>query len=389
MNNLEYALLEAAKVQTFTNPIVGGGINAFCGGPVLKDEAQKKLRHTRSRKPVDSFRNHESYEARLLGEYVYAGPIYGHFGHFMAEMVHRIIPARSQNIHSPLVFVTTTNKTPYPTYLHFPGFVKEILDFLNVKFKDVRVISSNSEVEKLHIYQQGSDLGGGATFEYLEMLRDFSINKLSQLHGKTFRPKKLYISRSGLFPAGMILGEKYFEEKLEQEGFTIIRPEEMSFSAQMDYYYKADISIFTEGSACHGTELLGRGMMKNTYLIPRRNTPVVGAFSKLLESRSSSTECLSDCTNYLGSAYARGEDGEALSHKGVSILNVESFIDFFRRNGLANFASFSVNKYISSSLEDLKLYTESAKKDPLYNESLMSDAHRRFENHSINSLRRL
>ena len=86
---------------------------------------------------------------------------------------------------------------------------------------------------------------------------------------ETRRPRKLYVSRSALRPQGMVLGSR-FEQQLEHAGFTIFLILGMALLTAVDHYRKAEIVVFPEGSACHGTELLGAGMMGRTFLLPRR-----------------------------------------------------------------------------------------------------------------------
>ena len=180
-----------------------------------------------------------------------------HFGHFMAEMVHRILPARLRGLRFPLVFVSTRGWNPHPSFGDFPGFAKEVLAFLDVRPDEVRVVNRNTVVERLHVIEAGSDLVGGPKPGYLDALAGWCGPRLDALHGDTAQPRLLYVSRSALPPQGMVLGEAWFERQLEAEGFTVFRPEEWRFAPQLDHYRKAEAVVFPEGSACHGTELLG------------------------------------------------------------------------------------------------------------------------------------
>jgi hypothetical protein len=352
---LQYRKIDNAKVQAYLPPIVQYP-DGFRGGPVLLDEADALLRHTRGRKPVDSFRDEAAYNARLAGEYSYAGPIYGHFGHFMAEMVHRILPIKQRKLECPFVFVTSQDWTPHPTYEHFPDFCKEILSFLEVQGNQVRVIGQNTIVETLHIVEAGSDLSGGAKPGYSELLRDYSRDRLDKIHGRTRRPNKIYVSRSALEPQGFILGETYFESQLEREGYTIFRPEEFRVTPQMDYYRKADIAIFPEGSACHGTELLGEGMMSQTFVLPRRDGWSATKFGEVLAPRSKSTEVMNGCVTYLGTASAHPRVGTPLYHIGASWLEVDQVVAFFRQRSLAKLPDISVRAYAEAAEEDFNRY---------------------------------
>jgi hypothetical protein len=370
--SLMYRILENAKIQAYDPPIVRAP-QGFIGGLVLESENDAALRHTRAHKAIDLFRENEIYERRLPGEYAYAGPIYGHFGHFMAEMVHRIVPSLRNNPDLPFIFVSTKGWDPHPNYAQFPEFVKNILSFLNIAASRVRVVSQNTIVERLHVFESGSDLVGGPKPGYTDMLREFSLSRLKELYGRISRPRKIYVSRSALVPQGMILGESYFEDQLAKDGFTVLRPEEISFTAQIDYYHKAETIIFPEGSACHGTELLGSRMMNDVHLFPRRRGQLA-PFVKILSPRSKNITIMEDCVEYLGTASVRREDGMPLSHLGVSGLTVDKMLRYLRKHGLADLARFSVSSYTERVQQDLISYREyQSRPGAPYNEIFYSE----------------
>lgn len=352
---LEYRVVQNAKVQSFEPPIVRFP-DGFRGGLVLTGNADDKLRHTRAGKPVDSFRESAEYAKTLAGSYIYAGPIYGHFGHFIAEMVHRIVPARALGLKHPILFVSSHGWNPTPSYEHFPHYVKEILAFLDVRPQDVRVVSENTIVETLHVVEPGSDLGGGPKPGYLDMLRDFSASRLDHLHGATARPEKIYVSRSALVPEGSILGERYLERELEAEGFHIMRPEELRFTPQMDFYRKAKVIVFPEGSACHGTELLGAGMMNDTFILPRREGQT-HTFQRIIEPRAASFK-VAGGVKYLGTASAHPRTGTPLTHIGVSWVDVDALAASFRELGLASLPNISRALYAESAEADFQRYLD-------------------------------
>ncbi len=352
---LAYRRIPQARVQVFDWPIVAvpGG---FRGGPVLTEDADIPLRHTRRRRPVDSFRPDEAYDETLPGQYVYAGPVWGHFGHYMAEFVHRLVTARLRGLRFPPLFVSSQGYNPHPSYGEFPDVMKEVLAFVGIRPQEVKVVNRSTIVEVLHVIEAGSDLVGGPKPGYVEALGGFVTPKLDARHGATRRPARLYVSRSALPPQGMVLGEAWFEQYLERAGFTIFRPEEWRFSPQMDHYRKAEVVVFPEGSACHGTELLGAGMMGRCFILPRRAKGEVFNFQRVLEPRSRAFTILAGCTDYLGSAAAQKGTGEALSHLGVSWLNLDRIAAAFRAEGLAELDGLSARDYAAAAEADLERY---------------------------------
>ena len=358
LEQLAYRRIPQARVQVFDWPVVGRGPRGFRGGPVLTDAADAPLRHTRGRRPVDSFRPDEDYADTLPGQYVYAGPVYGHFGHYMAEFAPRIAAARMRGLHHPLLFVSSQGANPYPTYSDFPDFVKEFLAFLDIQPRDVKVINRNTIVEVLHMTEAGSNLAGGPKPGYVEALTAFCAPKLDALHGDTRRPRKLYVSRSALRPQGMLLGEAWFEEQLERDGFTVFRPEEWRFSPQLDHYRKAEIVVFPEGSACHGTELLGAGMMRRSVLLPRRDDREAAKFARIVAPRSQDFVTLTGCTEYLGTAISLKTSGVPDPNRGVARLHLDRTIAAFRTHGLADLEGLSAETYRAAAEADLRRYLD-------------------------------
>ncbi len=343
-----------AQIQVFKHPIVQvpGG---FCGGLVLKGPTDAPLRHTRGHKPVDSFRPDEKYEHKLSGEYFYMGPVANHFGHFMAEMVHRIMFYKNLGMDLKYVMVMSEGPNGISNYNKLPGFTKEILNFLEIDESRIVILDRNTLVETLHVCEAGSDLSGGVKGGYLKLLREYSTKKLEKLHGSTTRPAKIYVSRSGLPPEGSILGEDYFERHLADEGFTIFRPEEMRFTPQMDYYQKSEVAIFTDGSACHGTELLGDGMLNQVVLIPRRGGLPAKTFEKVLKPRSRIFHMAADCMEFIGTPFVLA-NGRPAIHRGASLIDIDEIVHFFRSNEIAALPNISVGEYRAAAELDFKKF---------------------------------
>lgn len=358
LERLAYRRIPNAQVQAFDWPILGPLPRGFRGGPVLTEEVDAPLRHVRRGRPVDSFRPDEGYEDRLAGQYVYAGPIVDHFGHYMAECVHRIVTARIRGLRFPPLFVSSHGFDPYPTYHAFPDFMKETLAFLGIRPSEAVVINRNTIVEVLHITEPGSELAGAPKPGYADALTEFSTPKLDERHGTTRRPRKLYVSRSALRPQGMLLGEAWFEEQLERDGFTIFRPEEWRISPQLDHYRKAEIVVFPEGSACHGTELLGTGMMGRCFLLPRRSRQEARKFERIVAPRSREFSLLSSCTEYLGTAAVDRQTREPHRHLGATWLDLGGTIAAFRRAQMGTLQSASLQDYRAAAETDLQRYLE-------------------------------
>ena len=69
---------------------------------------------------------------------------------------------------------------------------------------------------------------------------------------------------------GRIMGESYLETYFKKIGINIVRPETLSIQKQVEIYASAKNLIFSEGSAVHGLQLLGRTMC-DVFIIKRKN----------------------------------------------------------------------------------------------------------------------
>ena len=248
--DLKYASYQDLPIQPLTEPVPP---EVFRGGPVLgTDPLSMSLRHHRERSVSDGFSEFAIYNNRIDGEWNYAGIVYAHFGHFLAECVHRIIPTRRIFPCRNWLFVYHHyNDCAVSDFDSLPDYSQEILNFLEIGPHNFKMIHQNTKVEIANIVQQGSSFVVGPQPGYLRELRDFTDPRLDIIP-----TGRVYVSRTALPPGGSYLGEKYLENLLESEGFTVFHPEKYTFKRQMEMYRGSEVIIFAEGSACHGTEIL-------------------------------------------------------------------------------------------------------------------------------------
>jgi tetratricopeptide (TPR) repeat protein len=335
------------RVEAFKHPLTP----SFPGGPVLTDAAFARLRHKRGDQACDHFDEQATFNAYVNGEWVYIGPKHHHFGHIMAEMVHRILPSK---VFFPdirkYVIVTTfddDDKTLCDSY-------REVLEFFEIDPGAVLVLNENKIVERLSICEQGANLEGHPMPWYLAALREFSTRRLDSIYGSRHHPEKVYVSKSKIPHGGTILGERYMEELLSREGFFVFYPEEAPLTAQMDVYRKAKVLVFSEGSAFHGTELLGEAMLDHTYLIVRR-IYAREVFASILEPRSRHFEMFPD-TFFLGTIVVDPETRDPHSEFGVSVLDIDRLIAFFRDRQIARLDDLDIREYFEAAEQDLRAY---------------------------------
>ena len=207
---LAHRVLREARIQAFKRPQLGPPGIGFRGGVVL-EEQDNRLRHQRHGAPYDSFDPDAEYHHRVHGEFLYGGPVCRHFGHFMAEMVHRIVPSILLHGGLPFIFVTLAAKGDGVASLEMiPGYAQDVLRLLGIQENTFLLIDKNSIVDHLFVVQQGSHLGGPPEPGYLDDLREYIEPRLDAIHEGEKRPKKVYVSRKGM-GGGFFLGEGYLE----------------------------------------------------------------------------------------------------------------------------------------------------------------------------------
>jgi len=342
-------ILENASVQSFQ----GVPELNFHGGVVLNAPEQQGFRQMRYGTPCDTFDDAANPGPFIEDTYAYAGPVTMHFGHYMAEMPHRILYTKKYFNPEQWLFISQQHSATTDYHKLLPA-VREVIRFFDLPPAKIKIVNQNIRVKKLLMSEQGSNLGGGPEPYYLDELSEYSPWKLNQLFKSGTSHKKVYVSRSNILSGGMFLGERYFERLLEQEGFYIFRPEEFSLLQQMDIYRKADIVIFAEGSACHGLELLGREVINNCYFIARRKNSIE-LFKKTLQPRCLELSHL-EATDSIGTfLYDKGTNQKHL-HLDASLFNIEALMDFCRTNAIAQLNTFNKQKYLSQASRDLMKY---------------------------------
>jgi tetratricopeptide (TPR) repeat protein len=350
---LDHRIFDNLRVEAFKQPLVP----MFPGGPVLLDPAFAHFRHRRGDRPFDRFDDKASFTRYLEGEWAYFGPKYPHFGHIMAEMIHRILPTKLlfPQIQKYLLLTTVDDdrldfNSLYQTY-------HEVFEFFEIDPASILILNENAVIEHLAICEQGSNLEGHPTPWYLDALREFSIQRLDQIHGPRVQAARVYVSKSKIPHGGKILGEGYIEEVLRSEGFFVFYPEETPLSSQMDIYRKAKELIFSEGSAFHGTELLGTNMLDRTFLVVRRKY-ASDSFGRVVQRRATQFEMFLD-TFLLGTIFVEAQTRIPHREFAVSLVDIDRFVAFFREHGLGRLDDIDVRRYFEAAESDLRAYFSS------------------------------
>lgn len=158
---------------------------------------------------------------------LYAGPLFNHFGHFIAESIPRL-----------WAFVENESKRlPFIAFHPFPlgrGFANELypwmiqaLSLFGIDKSSIIFIDKNIKFKKLLVPEQGSVLGAGPiSRQYIDCIQKINDSTSSEKRHRELRSGKIYISRSKHAFSGSYLGERLIEKLLKnQAGFEIIYPE--------------------------------------------------------------------------------------------------------------------------------------------------------------------
>jgi len=351
---LDSRTFEHARVQAFRHPLVAPPPTGFHGGPVLGDSpTEVKLRHSRYWRPVDHFLENTVKYSALPGHHIYLGPIYHHFGHVMSEMVHRILPSLRIFPRERFLLVTTLRDMKYTNPDRMPKFFSEILEYFQISQDRLSIINDDRLVDRLSICEQGSDFGGGPKPGYLGDLRTHAVPSLARLHRDDMVFEKIYVSRGNIPHGGSVLGEHYLERLFEENGYLIFHPEQCSLTMQMHIYNSAKIIVFAEGSACHGTELLGEEMLGRCIFIKRPGGHA-DIFRKILSPRALEFRVFDGVIN-IGSAVVNAA-GKPLAHLGSYAVDLRLFAEFFRESGMAFSGCADVGAYFDAAERDFDRY---------------------------------
>ena len=219
----------------------------------------------------------ESEIQTLAGRYMFAGPLFGHFGHFLVESICRFwaVPHLAGKIDG-IVFVPKFQNRPQ----HVLDVFRPLIEQLGI---DVPVLNLEdpTRIETLYVPQQGFGM-----FEMIEGAPEFR-DYVRQSCGKTVKadgPEKIYISRSALPAArGSLLGEARLEELLAAEGYTAFHPQKHNFEEQIATYKAARRIISIDGSPLHLVALVGDAGQK-VACIARRAGDLDVIFARQLKA---------------------------------------------------------------------------------------------------------
>lgn len=215
--------------------------------------------------------------AELKGTWMFLGPLFGHFGHFLVESICRIWAFdRLRDQIDGVIYVPKFQNRPD----HVANVYRPFLQALGVTAPMLN-LEDPTRVERLFVPRQGFGM-----FQMIEGAPEYR-DYVRRFAGKGIEPagaEKIYISRSAL-PAirGSVLCEKRLEAYLEAEGYTVFHPQKHSFDAQIAAYRAARQIVGVDCSPLHLLALVGDAGQK-VGVIARRDGDLDQYFARQIRA---------------------------------------------------------------------------------------------------------
>jgi hypothetical protein len=250
--------------------------------------------------------------------FLYGGIATPHFGHFVAEHIHRLWPLGRPGLEDATVLFVAEKKWTEKTEGRLPAFFEEVLAYYGVRHW--RIIDMPCVVDRLIIGESGKILRRPAHPAYAAELR--RIAGLHTLADPTF-PKKVALLR-GHLPRGRLLGEAWLGRYLEGQGYTPVRPEELSFPDQLKTIYNAERIIVSDGSACHLFDSLPPVQASVAFLARRPNAQLDK------NSLRGKVRALASFRDVSVLVVPQTEEGPAPRNSGLSYVPLEGLVRFLK-----------------------------------------------------------
>lgn len=276
----------------------------------------------------------------LDGPAVWCGFLANHFGHFVAEHATRLLFSRLERPDDTFLFLLR----PWVTEAGVPTWFWDILDWYGVPREQVAFVTSRPVlVRELRVFPQAEHLTVGPAREYLDALDD---------HTRPMLPPgppagTLFVSRAGMNLR--LGGERYLEDRLRAAGVTVLRPEAAPLREQLDRYASARKIIFSEGSAMHGRQLLGR-IGQDVDVLVRRKGKHVGRV--LLEDRVHALDHVDTLAGNL--PFSVDANGRPAMYHAFPLVDQQALVEAFTRHGVDLSGSWSESAFEESQQEDLE-----------------------------------
>jgi len=319
--------------QTFANDFGKGGLN-FAHGVVRSEGDPVYFAHMRKGKPLLNAALQASLldaePAKLAGKWLYLGGVYNHFGHFVAESIHRAWAWRQYGQDCCGVVMLPKLKR-FQTRYRIPDYAKDLLGLFGLAERHLHFVTELTEVEELLVPEPGSQLFLPPSEEYIRFLASLDLPRhlAAQPLPEGFTPKVM-VSRQHYRLYGAIAGLGALEQRLAQEGYFIFCPEQYPVATQLKVYLQAERLIFEEGSALHLLELLAE-IKAEVLVIERRLNAKASPFDSVLAMRAPHYRKYSQAVALPPLSTAKFAGANTLS-----VLDLTALAEFLVQHGFAS-----------------------------------------------------
>ncbi len=187
-------------------------------------------------------------------EVIYGGIFFMHWGHFLVETLQRLWYAKRCNL--PIVWAGATGNFFAPK--HLSSWQRDIFRLLGIDNEHI-FLREPTQFAKIHFPEPGFTI---ATHLHPEHARYMGF-----YHQPTTQGKYVYFSRSKVRGCA---NEEHVERLLQDRGWEIIHPQELSVEDQLKSICTAEVCCMVSGSAQH-TLLLTRDLGTRMVVIPREH----------------------------------------------------------------------------------------------------------------------
>lgn len=311
-------------IQSFQDVLAGRSVNRREPGVLWPDfDTQTHARLWRNNRILCTRPDIDGTAPDIVAEpAVFVSMYDNHFGHMVAETVPRLPQSLAEAPDLPLYF-----SCAWPTGIHHTsGMFRSVLDWLGVPRDRVRFIHKPTLFRELHIAAQAEHLDGPPPAEgYIDLLEARIAGRIAPV-----RPEGVtFVTRAGLAAhSGRHAGESYLVACLRELGVRIVYPEELPLPEQMRIYAQSRHLVFSEGSALHGRQLLGRTDQHISILRRRFRSDIA---RNQLAPRCAS---LTYVPCFGGSLHVTDEGGRGIGHAMASLFSIPPLLEHFEALGV-------------------------------------------------------
>ena len=278
---------------------------------------------------------------------IWCGPVTQHFGHAVASFGARLAASSTLASDMPLVFSAMPGEEP-------PPFFWQMLAHFGIAADRVRIVSTPVRFDRLTVVAQAERVyGREPEAAYLDLL-DRVSGPPPLVDGSS-----VYVSRAGMWK-GKIAGEAYLETALARAGIIIFRPETMTLAEQLATYRRASRLIFSEGSAMHALQLLGRIGAELTVIVRRHGSRLAQTALRPRVAGLSYVDAVDGLLHGLGSS------GRAQPSAGMTIVNSARLIAALEQHGVAIGAHWDEADFLVQRQRDLTVWLEARSHYPTH-----------------------